>query len=130
MKAIVVVEKDMVGLLADIADVLGKAKVNIDSVSADVAGKSAVVRLFVSDEKKGTEALRKAGFKPVASDTVVALLPDEPGELSRMARMLSEAGIGMTNVYHLGKSSGKALVAIKVGKKDFAKAQKLLANYA
>jgi len=130
MKELVIVDKDRVGLLADISDVLGKSKVNIEGVSADVVGNRAVVRLFVSDDKKGAEALKKAGFKTISSDTVVITLEDTPGELARVARALSESGISMTNVYHLGKSSGKVLVAIKVEKKDQVKAHKLLRDYA
>ncbi len=129
MKELVIVTKDRVGLLADISEALGKGKVNIESVSADVVGKNAVVRLMVSDDKKGNVALTKAGFKPVSEDTVVITLDDRPGELSRAARILSEAGVGMTNVFHLSKEKGKALVALRVQPEDLMKAKKLLKEF-
>lgn len=130
IKELVIVTKDRVGLLADISEVLGRNKINIESVSADVVGKNAVVRLVVSDEKKGKAALKKAGFNPVASDTLVVTLEDKPGELSRMARMLSDEGINMTNVYHLGKEKGKALVGIKFSeKKHYSRARKILSEF-
>lgn len=129
MRELVVITKDRVGLLADISDALGKGRVNIESVSADVVGKNAVVRLMVNDDKKGKAALAKAGFKPVSEDTIIVTLEDRPGELSRAARILSDSGIGMTNVYHLSKEGGKALVALRVEPGDLAKAKKLLKEY-
>ena len=127
MKELVIISKDRVGLLADISDALGKVKVNIESVSADVVGSNAVIKLVVSDEKKGKIALQKVGFKPVAGDTLVLTLDDRPGELSRIARLLSVEGVNMTNVYMLGKEDGKSLVAVKVDK--MAKAKKILREY-
>ena len=127
MKELVIISKDRVGLLADISDALGKVKVNIESVSADIVGSNAVVKLILSDEKKGKAALQKSGFKPVAGDTLVLTLNDRPGELSRIARLLSAEGVNMTNVYMLGKDDGKSLVAVKVDK--MAKAKKILREY-
>ena len=127
MKELVIISKDRVGLLADISDALGKAKVNIESVGADVVGLNAVIKIVVSDEKKGKVALELGGFKPVAGDTLVLTLDDRPGELSRVARLLSEDGVNMTNVYMLGKEDGKALVAVKVDK--MVKAKKILREY-
>jgi len=129
MKELVLVTKDRVGLLADISDALGKGKVNIDSVSADVVGKNAVVRLLVSDDKRGKVVLAKAGFRPVSEDTIIITLDDRPGELSRAARILSEAGIGMRNVFHLSKEKGKALIALTVEPSDLLKAKKLLKEF-
>jgi len=130
MKELVIVEKDRVGLLSDIAEALGKADVNIESVSADVVGENAVIRIFVNDEKKGTEALVNAGFKPVASDTLVVTVEDKPGELSKVTRILSDENISITNTYLIGKEKGKSLIAIKVEKKSYEKARKLLKDYA
>lgn len=127
MKELVIVSKDRVGLLADVSDVLGKSKVNIDSVTADVVGQNAVVRLMVSDAARGKGALEKAGFRPIAGDTLVITLTDQPGELSKVARTLSENGVNVTNVYMLGKEGGKGLVALKVDKME--KARKLLKDY-
>jgi len=129
MKELVIVENDRVGLLSQIAEALGKADVNIESLSADVIGEKAIIRLIVNDEKKGNEALVKAGFKPVASDTIVVTLEDAPGELSKVTRILSDANINLTNAYLLGKDKGKTLVAIKVEKKYYEKARKLLKDY-
>jgi hypothetical protein len=127
MKELVIVSKDRVGLLADISEALGKGKVNINSVTADVVGQNAVVRLVISDAEKGKIALEKSGFRPVSGDTLVVTLEDRPGELSKIARMLSENGVNVTNVYMLGKEAGKGLIAIKVDKME--KARKLLSGY-
>ncbi|MDD5317162.1 MAG: ACT domain-containing protein [Candidatus ainarchaeum sp.] len=129
MRELVVVEADRVGLLADVSEALGKKGVNIESVSADAVAGKAVVRVLVSDAKKGERALRAAGFRTVSSDTVVVELSDRPGRLSTAARILSDAGVNLLNVYYLGKEKGKALVAFKVKPKDNLKARRLLKDY-
>lgn len=127
VEELVVVTKDRVGLLARISEALGNAKINIESISADVVGRNAVIKLIVSDPKKGKSILRKAGFKPIASDTLVVTLEDKPGELSKVSKLLSDAGISITNVYMLGKEKGKSIIAFKVDR--MAKARKVLKDY-
>ena len=127
MKEIVVVAKDKVGLLADISDALGNAGVNIEGISADVVGENAVVKLVVDSDKKGKAALEKVGYNSVSSDTLVLTLDDQPGELSKVSKLLAEGGVNISNVYMLGKEKGQALVAIKVDK--FSKAKKIVQEF-
>jgi len=127
VKEIVVVAKDKVGLLADISDALGNAGVNIEGISADVVGENAVVKLVVDSDKKGKAALEKVGYNSVSSDTLVLTLDDQPGELSKVSKLLAEGGVNISNVYMLGKEKGQALVAIKVDK--FSKAKKIVQEF-
>lgn len=127
MKELVIIVKDHVGLLADISQALGKGEVNIESISADVVNDKAVIKLIVDDEKKGKAALKKAGFDSVSSDTLIITLDDQPGELSKVSKILADGGVNMTNIYMLGKERGQATVAVKVD--NFKKAKKLVQEF-
>jgi len=127
MKQIVIIAEDRVGLLADVSYLLGKAKINIESISVEVVGNKAVIRMVVKDEKRATEVLTKNGYKVVTSDALVIKLKDEPGELSKVAKSLASNQINIENINLLTKSKEYALIALRVDK--MKKAEKLLKDY-
>ena len=49
MKSLTIVADDRVGLLSDISYVLGKSKINIESISVDVIGNKAVIVLTIKN---------------------------------------------------------------------------------
>jgi len=127
MKEIIVVVEDKVGLLADISYLLAKAKINIDAVSVEIIGTKGIIHLTIKDEKKAIEVLENNGYKVVTSDILVIKLQDQPGELSRLSKLLAAGGVNIENVHLLTKSKDMALFALKVDK--FKKAEKLLGEY-
>jgi len=52
IKQITVVAEDKVGLLADISYILGKAKINIESLSVEVQGNKCLIDISVKDEAR------------------------------------------------------------------------------
>jgi len=122
MKQITIVADDKVGVLADISYILGKARINIESVTAEVHGGKAMVNLTVKDEKKAAQLLSANGYKVLESEILVVKLKDEPGELSKMSKLLKDAGISIENLYLLARGEGVSLDAIKVDKPKKAKA--------
>jgi hypothetical protein len=130
MKEITLIEKDRMGLLADVSEALGSARVNIQTIFVDVTrGKQAVIHVFVKPQaaKKAAATLRKKGFKVIGSNVLVLHMPDKPGELSKACRVLSENGINVTNAFSVSRSNGEALDAISTT--DNEKAGKLLKDY-
>ena len=55
MKQITIVAEDKVGLIADISYILGKAKINIETIMVEVYGGKAVINLTVKDEIKAAK---------------------------------------------------------------------------
>ncbi len=127
MKQVVVLVEDKVGILADISYILGKAKINIDSISATTIGTKGVITLTVSDEKRTKEVLENNGYKIYSSDILVVKLKDAPGELAKVSKMLADDKVNIENVHVLTKDKSHALYALKVDK--LAKAQKILKDY-
>lgn len=127
MKQITIVADDKVGLLADISYILGKARVNIESLSVDVHGGKAVINITVKDDARASSMLGGNGYKVLSSEVFVLRLHDGPGELSKLSNSLKEEGINIESLYLLSREGGVSLDALKVDKPK--KARKLLEPY-
>lgn len=127
MKQMTVVTDDKVGVLADISYILGKAKINIDSVVAVSMEGKAIVSLFLKDEKRAAELLKANGYRILESEILVVKLRDQPGELSKISSLLTAQKVNIVNLYIVAKEKGNTLVALRTDKP--AKAKKLLAPY-
>jgi hypothetical protein len=129
MESLTVIAPDRIGLLLEVTEALGQQKINIESISLEVVGRKAVIRLIVEKAriKQANELLAKKGFKTVESDTIILKLKDRPGELSKVAKILSDAGISTENVQIVDKHAGETLCAIRVSKSG--KAGDLLKDY-
>ena len=81
MEGLTIIAPDKIGLLLDVTTILGKERINIESISLEVVGKKAVMRLLIEKARirKAKESLERKGFNVVASDTFVVKLADRPG---------------------------------------------------
>ncbi|VVC01911.1 ACT domain protein [uncultured archaeon] len=127
MKQITIVADDKVGVLADISYILGKAKINIDSLTAEVHGGKAMINISVKDEKKASQLLAANNYKVIHSEILIVMVKDEPGELSKVSKILNEAGVNIESLYLLARGEGFSLDAISVDKPK--KAKELLKDY-
>ncbi len=121
------VAHDRVGVLAEISRILGKAKINIDSVSAVSIGDRAILTFLLKNEKKAAGLLRRSGYHVLESEIFVVRLRDEPGALSALSCRMVDEKINIINLYIVAKEPGVSVVALKVDKPK--KAKKLLAPY-
>ncbi|MCK4714922.1 MAG: ACT domain-containing protein, partial [Candidatus Aenigmarchaeota archaeon] len=102
-----------VGALADVCTELANVGVNIKSINAQGQGDYGVIRLITEDENTAKKVLEKAGFKLSISDIIVVSLPDRPGELAKIARKLSNAGVDVECIYVLSREDDKIQFAIR-----------------
>lgn len=126
MKAITIVSEDKIGLLADISYILSKNKINIETISANSLGGKAVIILTVAEPQKVIKVLGGSGYNNVTEDYLVVKLEDKPGELNKVAMLLAQNKINISNVHLLTRDGNHSLVALKVDKTRKAKA--LLGN--
>jgi hypothetical protein len=121
MKTLTIVEKDRIGLLMDISYILGKEKINIESINVNVVGDMALITLQVKDPERVKEILKANGYHIVEEDVILVRLKDRPGELANLARLMAENGINVLNVYITAKGGGEAVVALKTDKQQKAR---------
>ncbi len=127
MKQITVVVADKVGVLAELSYLLGKARVNIEALSAEVQGGKGVINIVVSDEKKAEMVLKSNGYHVLSGEMLVVKVKDEPGALSGISKKLQKAKVNIESIYLLTRGEGYSLDAIMVDKPK--KAKQVLAEY-
>jgi len=127
MKQLTIIADDRVGLLADISYILGRSRINIDSISAGVAGGKAFINLSINDASRATALLKTNNYEVAEADILVVKLPDKPGGLAEISKKLTDANISIQNVAVLAKDNDAVFDAIKVDKIDAAR--KVLKDY-
>ncbi|NYZ60954.1 ACT domain-containing protein [Candidatus Micrarchaeota archaeon] len=127
MKEISIITDDRVGLLADISYILGKAKINIESIAASAVGGKAVLSIVVRDYDRAKSVLENNGFKITAGNVIFVKLEDKPGMLAEIAKMLADEGINVENLHLVSKDGKHTIVGLTVANPK--KTKGLLANY-
>lgn len=89
------------GRVSEITDLLGQAGVNIRGFSISDTADYGIVRLIVDDPSKGMDVLHKAGFTVKTSEVLCLNLPDRPGGLAGVLKVVSDAGVNIEYVYSL-----------------------------
>lgn len=89
------------GRVSEVTAVLGETGVNIRGFSVSDTAEFGILRLVVDDPARGKSVLKEAGFTVKESDVVCIKLPDEPGSLARVLKVVSDAGVNIEYVYSL-----------------------------
>ncbi|MCX6364390.1 MAG: ACT domain-containing protein [Actinobacteria bacterium] len=89
------------GRLAEVADLLGNAGINIRGFSTTEAAEYGIVRLIVTDPEKGRALLHNAGFTTHFSQVICVRVPDEPGGLARVLDQVADAGSSIDYMYSI-----------------------------
>jgi len=110
------------GRVSEVTDTLGKAGVNIRGFSVSDTVDYGILRLIVDAPAAASTALRDAGFT-VREDEVICIdLPDVPGGLAGVLKIVASAGVNIEYVYSLIAT----YVVINVA--DVERAARLLAD--
>jgi hypothetical protein len=89
-----------VGLMADVTERLFAKGVNVLGIRAYEEDHTGVFLIFTDDSRTATAALEDLGEGHVGAIPVIAaLLPNEPGQLARISRALSNADISIVQVH-------------------------------
>ncbi|MEM3555130.1 MAG: ACT domain-containing protein [Candidatus Micrarchaeia archaeon] len=127
MRELTIFARDRVGLLADITEMMGRNGINIEFLSGEAVAGIAVLHMTFSDELAAASLLEKAGFTVISSEILVLKIPNKPGEIGKISRMLSNEGINIQNIYFMGEKARHGFFAVKVDRYDDAK--KILKKY-
>lgn len=87
------------GTLAEVCNVLSKAKVNIYAISTSDTIDHSVVRLVVDNPHKALRAFEEHNTLVVENDVIMIEGANKPGSLASIARKLSDAKINIEYAY-------------------------------
>ncbi len=124
MDRIIVTAHNEVGLMADIADAMARADINILTINTDGVGENGVVVMTTDDNDAALDALASAGFRAIIDEALVIRLKDEPGALAKVAARFKEAGVNIQSLHIIDRYHGYTTVALSPD--DRAKAETLV----
>jgi len=101
VKQLSVFIENKAGRVSEVTDVLGRAGVNIRGFSVSDTIDYGIVRLVVDDPDHAVEVLHGAGFAVKSNDVLCVELPDVPGGLASVLKVVSDAGVNIEYVYSL-----------------------------
>jgi hypothetical protein len=110
------------GRVSEVTDVLGTSNVNIRGFSVSDTADYGILRLIVDAPETATAALRAEGFTVREDDVLCIDLPDVPGGLAGVLKIVASAGVNIEYVYSLIAT----YVVINVA--DVERAARLLAD--
>jgi hypothetical protein len=100
------------GRLAEVTRVLGEAGINIRALSLADTTDFGILRLIVDQYERARQVLKEKGFTVGKTEVVAVEVPDVPGGLSRVLRILAQAQINVEYMYAFVQHSGKNAVII------------------
>jgi len=115
MNEVVVVENDRVGLLADISYLLGKERINIESIDLHVVGNKAVVRLVVGDYQRAIHLLASAGFSVYGRNERILLVPNSMGSINYVSELDNWDSLPIGALSVIASDLDNAVVSVKSG---------------
>lgn len=115
-----------IGLMAEVAEALAAAKVNIEAICAYEMEDEGYFMLVADNTAKAKKALSRLSKEIISDDVFYVEVPNRPGQLEAVSRKISDAGIDVQYIYG---SPGKGRTAVLVFKTDNdRKAMKALAG--
>jgi hypothetical protein len=87
------------GLLSDVTSALAQAKVNITAICAYEMAKNAYFMLTTDSASRARKCLAFLRIGLEEEDVVVVEMPNKVGELQKVAKKISDAGINIDYMY-------------------------------
>jgi hypothetical protein len=106
------------GTLGRVAQVLGNERINMLAMAVDGSG---ALRMVVDNPLHAAGTLREQHYQVEERDVLYATVPNEPGSLGKVVKMLAEAGINLDYAYASGIDR-EAMVAVVIGVSDAQRA--------
>jgi hypothetical protein len=101
VKQISVFIENKSGRVSEVTGVLGDAGVNIRGFSVSDTADYGILRLVVDRPEQAEQTLKAAGFTVRVDDVICIDVPDVPGGLAGVLKVVSDAGVNIEYVYSL-----------------------------
>jgi hypothetical protein len=100
------------GRLAEITRILGEAGINIRALSLADTSDFGILRLIVNDRENAKIVLKEKGFTVSKTEVVAVEVPDKPGGLYQILRILDSEAINVEYMYAFVERCGENAVII------------------
>ena len=100
------------GRLAEVTAVLAGAGINIRALSLADTADFGILRLIVDDREKAKTVLKENGFTVSKTEVVAIRVPDKPGGLASVLKVLDGAGINVEYMYAFTQKDSEDAVIV------------------
>jgi hypothetical protein len=100
------------GSLEHATRILQEADINIRTLSLAETTDFGILRLIVNDVEKANKVMKENGFRVNKTVVVAVEVPDRPGGLHSIMKVLSQEGINVEYLYAFVEKSGENAVII------------------
>jgi hypothetical protein len=121
VKQISVFIENTQGKLADFTRLLGENGIDLVSMSIADTTSFGILRGIVADYEKAVKVIEDAGYTACLTDVLAVTVPDRPGGLAQILKLLSDQGISIEYLYSFVRHKGNnALIVFRVEEIDRA----------
>jgi hypothetical protein len=103
------------GKLSKVAELLGKAGIDLLALEIADEGQFGVLKILTAEPDRAKAVLEQAGMTVAFNKVAVIEIPDHPGGLLQLARALEKAGINVTDAYGCILERGKRAIFVVKG---------------
>ncbi|NLP15556.1 MAG: amino acid-binding protein [Clostridiales bacterium] len=115
------------GRLEGVTQVLKEHNINIASFSLADTAEYGMLRMIVSDPDEGRRVLKEEGFSTKLTDVIAVKIPQKPGTLHEVLKILFEAGLSVEYMYTLATAGRDTSIIMKAS--DLTKALDVLKQH-
>jgi hypothetical protein len=109
------------GRLSALCRTLADAGVNLSTLTLAETGEFGLLRLITADPEKARQVVTQAGYAATTTEVVALQVPDRPGGLASVLRVLEVAGISVEYMYAFAmRTGGDAIMIFRFGDMDRA----------
>lgn len=102
------------GRLAEVTSVLGQHNINIRALSLADTSDFGILRLIVDKTDLAKDTLKQNGFTVNKTEVVAVEVPDQPGGLSKILKVLDDAKVNVEYMYaFFERSAGNAVIIFR-----------------
>ncbi len=114
VKQISVFLENKPGKLADFTDVLSANGIDMRALSLAEAADFGIARILVDDVYNASTVIKEAGYIFSITKVLAVEMPDEPGALSKIIRLLGDSGINLEYMYAFTSRKSTAYMVLRV----------------
>ena len=103
------------GKLSKIAELLGKAGIDLLALELADEGQFGVFKLLTAEPDRAKQILSDANMTVAENQVAIIEIPDQPGSLLKLARAMEQANLNISDAYGCILERGKRAVFVVKG---------------